>query len=294
MKIGFIGLGIMGSRMAANLLKRGYELIVHNRTQHHAEPLLASGATWGANPAAVGEQADVLITVLAHPEALAAMALGPAGFLGRLRAGAVWMDHSTVNPSFAREMAAAAGERGVRCLDAPIGGSKDAAANGELQFFVGGEPEDLAECRPLLDAMGSRVLHVGGHGMGAALKLVNNLIVAQAVAASAEALILGESLGLSREALFEILGGRGVLSPFLIAKRVKIETGDYEPDFALRWMRKDLHLAALTAYEQGVALPLGNAAKELYAHAVRHGLGEADFSAIYAFLNADESVGLPR
>ncbi len=290
MKIGFIGLGIMGSRMAANLQKRGYELVVHTRTRQHAEPLLAGGAAWAASPAAVGAQADVLLTMLAHPEAVRAAALGPDGFLAHLAADAVWMDHSTVNPSFSREMAAAAGERQVHFLDAPVGGSKAAAGNGDLLFFVGGAAEDLTRCQPLLEAMGSRIFHIGGHGMGSALKLINNLIVAQSIAAAAEALVLGESLGIPKGVLFDVLGGRGALSPFVTAKRTKIETGDYEPEFPLQWMRKDVHLAALTAYEQGVALPLGNAAKELYAQAVQHGLGEADISAIYAFLSARQPV----
>ncbi len=283
MKIGFIGLGIMGSRMAASLQRSGHDLVIHNRTRQRAEPLLAGGAAWAETPAALGAQVNVLFTMLAHPEAVRDMALGEVGFLEQLRAGALWVDCSTVNPSFSREMAAAAAGRGICFLDAPVTGSKGAAAKGELSFLVGGEAEDLETCRPLLASMGTAITHVGGHGMGSALKIVNNLLFGQAMAAFSEALLLGESLGLPRPILFDFFLGRGVAPSFIAMKRGKIETGDYEPEFPLRWMRKDLQLASTSAYEQGVAMPLTNAAKEIYGLAERYGLGEKDYSAIFAF-----------
>ncbi|MCW3096778.1 MAG: hypothetical protein JWL77_2396 [Chthonomonadaceae bacterium] len=286
MKVGFIGLGTMGSRMAANLQKNGHELVVFNRTPAQAAPLVSSGATLADTPASVGEQADVLFTMLAHPAAVRDMALGKKGFLDRMRRGTLWVDSSTVNPSFSREMAEEAEARSVRFLDAPVSGSKEPAAQGKLTFFVGGEEADLESCRSLLQAMGSKILHVGGHGMGTSLKMVNNLLLAVSMAGFSEGIVLGESLGIPKERLFEYLLGTPVVSPIMTAKAEKIARGDYEAEFSLQWVQKDLHLAAVTAQEVAVALPLTNAAKETYQLAVRAGYGPEDITAIYAFLNA--------
>jgi 3-hydroxyisobutyrate dehydrogenase/glyoxylate/succinic semialdehyde reductase len=134
--------------------------------------------------------------------------------------------------------------------------------------------------------MGSKILHVGSHGMGSALKMVNNLLLASSMAAFAEGLVLGQALGISPERLLDFLVGSPLVAPYLIGKRAKIEHGDYAAEFPLQWMQKDLHLAAVSAQEAAVALPLANAAKEIYQLAARHGSAQQDFSAIYAFLNA--------
>lgn len=284
MKFGFIGLGIMGSRMAANAQAAGHELVVHNRTQSKADDLVANGALWAETPAAVAKEVDVLITMLAHPEAVEATALGEDGFLQALPANALWIDCSTVNPSFSRRMAQAAAAHNVRFLDAPVAGSKNQAANAELIFIVGGESEDLDKARPLLETMGRAINHVGAHGMGTSLKVVVNMLLATAMATFAEGMALGESLGLPQEMLLNILVGGPVVAPFVAGKQTKLATGDYDPEFPLQWMHKDLQMASITAYETGVALPLANASKELYQMAVQNGLGDADFSAIYAHL----------
>jgi 3-hydroxyisobutyrate dehydrogenase/glyoxylate/succinic semialdehyde reductase len=286
MKIGFIGLGIMGSRMAANLRKKGHELVVHNRTRQKADALLAGGAIWAPSPADVAKQVKVIFTMLSKPDAVAETALtGKHGFLNRLAAGSLWVDCSTVNPSFSRLMANEAGQRKVRFIDAPVGGTKGPAEEGQLLFFAGGEQKDVEEAMPLLEAMGKAVFHVGGHGMGTSMKMVNNLILAQAMVAFSEALVLGESLGFSRDMLFQTLLSSPVTAPFLSFKRAKIEAGDFVAEFPLQWMHKDAQLVAETAYETGVALPATNVVKEVYALAVRNGLGEEDFSAVYKMLS---------
>jgi 3-hydroxyisobutyrate dehydrogenase-like beta-hydroxyacid dehydrogenase len=285
MKIGFIGLGIMGSRMAANLQKGGHSLAVFNRTRQKAEPLLAQGARWTDSPAALASQVEVVFTMLAHPAAVEEAAMGPNGFLSHLALGQIWIDCSTVNPSFSRKMAAEAEAHGIRFLDAPVSGSKGVAAAAKLTFLVGGETDDLKTCRPLLKCMGNKIIHCGGHGTGTSLKIVMNQLLGMAMAAFAEGLVLGESLGLSREILFEAILGGPAAAPFLSVKRERIEKGDYEDaDFPLQWLQKDLHLAAVSANETGVAMPATNAAKELYRLAIRGGHGERDFSAIYDFL----------
>jgi glyoxylate/succinic semialdehyde reductase len=295
MAVGFVGLGIMGSGMAANLLSKipaggrtDHPLVVHNRTRSKADQLVADGAVWADTPAEVGRQSSMLFTMLARPEAVLETALGPGGFLSALPAGALWVDCSTVNPSFSRRMAAEAKEHGVRLVDAPVTGSRSAAQAGELVFMVGGEPGDVEECRPYLDLMGKRTVHVGAQGTGASLKIVFNLIVGQSMLAFSEAISLGRSLGLSRETMHDFLIGAMPVAPLIAFKRPKIESGDYEADFPLQLIWKDLHLAALTAYEQGVPLPSGNAAKEVYAAAVRSGLGDQDLAAIYRFVNPDD------
>ncbi len=286
MKIGFIGLGIMGSRMAANLQKQGYSLVLFNRTRAKAEPLLGPCGTFSDSPAKVADQVDLLFTMLAHPDAVEQAALRANGFLNHLRPNTLWVDCSSVNPSFSKRMAALAAARQIRFVDAPVTGSAPVAAEGKLVFWVGAESDDLETIRPLLLCMGNKIVHAGGHGTGTSMKMVINLLLGTGMAAFAEAMALGESLGISRGMLFDLLLGMPTVAPFLASKRQKIESGNYETEFPLRWLQKDMHLASVSAYESGVAMPLGNAAKELYRLAMREGYASQDFSAIYDYLTA--------
>jgi 3-hydroxyisobutyrate dehydrogenase-like beta-hydroxyacid dehydrogenase len=284
MKIGFIGLGIMGSRMAANLQKHGYPLVMFNRTRAKAEPLLGPCGTFSDSPAKLAEQVDVLFTMLADPDAVEQAALRADGFLNHLRPNALWVDCSSVNPSFSKKMAAAAADRQIRFVDAPVTGSAPVAADAKLIFWVGAEAADLETIRPLLLCMGNKIVHAGGHGTGTSMKMVINVLLGNAMAAFAEGIALGEGLGLSRKMLFDSLFGTPAVAPFLASKREKIESRNYQAEFPLRWMQKDMHLASVSAYESGVAMPLTNAAKELYRLAMREGHASQDFSAIYDYL----------
>jgi 3-hydroxyisobutyrate dehydrogenase-like beta-hydroxyacid dehydrogenase len=285
MKVGFIGMGIMGSRMAANLLKKGHELVLYNRTREKAKPLLDQGASWADTPADVGRRVPVIITMLSKPDAVAEVALlGKHSLLDAMLPDSLWIDCSTVNPSFSRLMAGEAAARKIRFLDAPVAGSKGPAGAGQLVFFVGGRSEDVDAARPLLEAMGKAVWPMGGHGMGSAMKMVNNIILGQAMTAFCEALAFGESLGMTKQAMFETLSTSPVTAPFLNTKRQKFEKADYAVEFPLQWMHKDLHLASETAFEIKAALPGMNAAKELYVLAVRNGMAEEDFMAVYKVL----------
>ena len=284
MKIGFIGLGIMGSRMAANLQKQGYSLVVFNRTRAKAEPLLGPCGTFADSPAKVAEQVDVLFTMLAHPDAVEQAALRVNGFLNHLKPNALWVDCSSVNPSFSKKMAAAAAARQVRFIDAPVTGSAPVAAEAKLVFWVGAEKADLENVRSLLLCMGYKIVHTGGHGSGTSMKMVINLLLGNAMAAFAEAMALGEGLGLSQKMLFDSLLGTPAVAPFLASKRDKIDNRNYEAEFPLRWMQKDMHLATVSAYETGVAMPVTNVAKEIYRLAMRDGHDTEDFSAIYDYV----------
>jgi 3-hydroxyisobutyrate dehydrogenase/glyoxylate/succinic semialdehyde reductase len=271
MKIGFIGLGIMGSRMAANLQKHGYSLVMFNRTRAKAESLLGPCGTFSDSPAKLAEQVDVLFTILAHPDAVEEAALGPNGFLNHLRSNALWGDCSSANPSFSKKIAAEAARRQVHFVDAPITGSAAPAAEARLIFWVGADPADLETIRSLLLCMGNKIVHAGGHGAGASMKMVVNLLMGNAMAAFAEAMALGKGLGLSQKMLFDSLLGTTAVPPFLASKREKIESGNYEAEFPLRWMQKDMHLALVSAYESGVAMPLTNVTKEMYRLVMRAG-----------------------
>ena len=284
MKIGFIGLGIMGSRMAANLQKHGYRLVVFNRTRSKAEPLLGPCGTFADSPAKLAEQVDVLFTMLAHPDAVEQAALGPNGFLDHLKPNVLWVDCSSVNPSFSKKMAAASTARRIGFVDAPVTGSAPVAADAKLEFWVGADPADLEKIRPLLLCMGNKIVHTGGHGTGTSMKMVVNLLMGNAMASFAEAMALGEGLGLSSKMLFDSLLGTPAVAPFVAAKRGKIENRDYQVEFPLRWMQKDMHLATVSAYETGVAMPVSNVAKEIYRLAMRDGHDTEDFSAVYEFV----------
>jgi len=284
MTVGFIGLGIMGGGMARNLLKHDVPLIVHNRTRAKADSLLNDGAEWAAKPGDVAT-ADIIFTMLAHPEAVRAMALGADGFLDHMKPGKIWVDCSTVHPRFSREMARAAAQRNIRFVDAPVTGTKPQANEAQLVFFVGGSDEDIAICRPYFSMMGRHVVHVGGQGMGTSIKVVINSLLASAMATFAESVALGQALGLSEEILFNTLIGGPVTAPFLAMKREKMVNDDYDVQFPLQWMHKDVLMTAEAAKDVNFEIPLSAATERVYQAALQDGLGSLDFSAIYRYYN---------
>jgi len=289
MEIGFIGLGIMGSRMAANLQKAGHQLLVYNRTPDKGAALVAQGAELISSPQNLAQKCNLVFTMLSTPEAVEEVAFGPQGFVQNLPANSLWVNCSTVNPSFAIKMAQYTKDMGHRYLDAPVSGSLMPAEKGELIFLIGGEETDLRQVQELLHIMGKAVIHVGENGLGSSMKMVNNMLLAHAMTAFAEALRLGTSLGISEEMLSQTLLNGPAAAPFLKSKQTKILNRDYAPEFPLEWLHKDLHLAAITAYEQNVALPGLQTTKELYAQAKEKGLGPEDMSAIYQFLQSGKS-----
>ena len=285
MKIGFIGLGIMGSRMAANLQKAGHQLVVYNRTPNKAEALVAQGAILADSPEGVAQECRLLFTMLATPEAVEEAAIGDRGFLKTLPGNSLWVDCSTVNPSFTLKMAQHAQKMGQRFIDAPVAGSLVPAEKGELVFMVGGEEEDVNQVRELFVIMGKATIHVGTVGKGTSMKIVTNMLLAQAMVAFAEALRLGTALGISEEMLCQTLLNGPTAAPFLKMKEPKLLNRDFSPEFPLEWMHKDLQLVSVTAYEQAVALPSLHTTKEIYALAKQYGLSQEDFSAVYKMLS---------
>lgn len=201
MKIGFIGFGIMGSAMAANLAKAGYRMLVHNRTRDKVETLLSNNVIWKSSPAELAAEADIVFTMLSTPEVVHDVSCGENGFLYAMRPGSIWVDCSTVNPSFSRRMGQLCREHSVSFLDAPVSGSKIPAEKGELLFLVGGDTDHVVGCSPYFDVMGKKYIHVGATGMGSAMKMVINLILGEAMLAFSEGMVLGEALGISQKML---------------------------------------------------------------------------------------------
>jgi len=284
MKIAFIGLGIMGSRMAANLLKNQVQLTVYNRTQSATEPLAKLGATVALSPTEAVQNADLIFSMLSTPEAVESVFFHESGALDAMQKETLWVDCSTVNPSFSLRAKAAAEKAGVRFLDAPVAGTKPQAKNAELVFFVGGEKEDLEKVEPYLNHMGKKVLHIGESGKGSSFKMLVNAMLAQSMLIFSETLALGEKMGLDRDFLLDTLPNLAVAAPFTKAKAEMIRSNDYEVQFPLELMHKDLHLAALTAYELKQPLYLANLAKEMFAEATQKGMGRLDFAAIHQLL----------
>ncbi|MDP4083347.1 MAG: NAD(P)-dependent oxidoreductase [Bacillota bacterium] len=282
--IGFIGLGIMGSRMAENLVSHGFELIVYNRTKEKASELLNKGAKWAASPREVAEKSEIVFTMLSTPKVVEGVALGEDGLLNHFAEGKLWVDCSTVGPDFSIKMASEANKYGIRFLNAPVSGSKVPAANGELIFLVGGNKEDLEEVTPMLKVMGKEILYQGEVGKGSSMKLVINLMLAQSMAAFAEAVCLGEAMGLSKDIVINTLLNGATTAPFIKGKKDKLLKNDFSAEFPLEHMQKDMQLVSEAAYANNLAMPIANVTKEIYALAKQQGLDKHDFSAIYQYL----------
>jgi 3-hydroxyisobutyrate dehydrogenase-like beta-hydroxyacid dehydrogenase len=283
----FIGLGIMGSRMTANLVTNGVPLTVYNRSKEPREQLAHEGACIAGSYREAVEVADVVFTMLSTPEVVAEIAFGNEGFLQDMKEDALWVDCTTVNPSFSIQSQGVARKHGVRFIDAPVAGTKPQAEMGDLLFFVGAEERDLDQIGFYLNIMGKKIIHVGKVGQGACFKMLVNALLGQAMVAFSETVLLGEKLGISRNFLLDTLPDMAVSAPFTRAKAEKIRNEDYEVQFPLEWMHKDMHLVTQTAYERGQPLYLVNLAKELFAGAKQSGLAREDFSAIYRFLSRD-------
>jgi len=280
MDIAFLGLGIMGSRMAANLAAAGHTVRVWNRSPEKALALASHGCRPCDTIAEAVAGARIAFTMLADPPALESVAR-EGGLLANLEPGALWIDCSTVDPETSRRLGTEAVSRGLRFLDAPVSGSLGAAATGKLIFLVGGPTEDLEEARPVLETMGVRVFHAGPVGAGSSLKLVNNLFLAQAQAAWSETLGLATRLGLSLETVHDAILPSHVAPGFLGFKRPKIEARDWSPEFPLRLALKDIRLALACAQATGLELPQATACEALYARAFDRDLGDLDISAVH-------------
>ena len=284
MKITFLGLGIMGSQMAHNLAKNNVNLTVYNRTPIDFSLFEAENVIVADSLESAVKDADIVFSMLSTPEAVEEVFFGNGKVLKLMKGHAIWADCTTVNPSFSKQAFEQAKLNNIRFLDTPVSGSKPQAQNAELIFFVGGNTETFNEIEPYLNMMGKKIILVGDIGKGASLKMLVNVMLAQSMAIFSEAVLFGESMGISKDFLLDLLPNLVVSAPFTKFKAEGIRNDNYEVQFPLEWMHKDLHLATLTAYEVNQPLFLANLTKELYAGAKNNGMERLDFSAIFKHL----------
>ena len=284
LRIGFLGLGTMGAPMAVNLAKAGFPLVVWNRTAAKAQPLVTLGAKAGKSPAHVAAETDIVITMVSQPKDVEEVVLGPDGVMDGLRANAVLVDMSTVSPATSRKLAGAVTTKQAEFLDAPVVGSKGPATEGALVILVGGLPSTLQRVRPVLSAMGKTIIHAGGVGMGASLKLATNLMLAHLAAGFSEGLLLVERAGLDPARYLEVLEASTFRSPWYQSKGAGMIRRDFASHFALKHMHKDLRLMLELAADVQASVPVTAAIEQLFNASEASGRSELDYSAILAQL----------
>lgn len=278
MKIGFIGLGTMGTGMAANLRKAGHDLVVHDLRKESAQPLLEVGATWAATVADLGQAVDVVFTSLPGPKEMQAIGVGEGGLLGAMRPGSVWFDLTTNSPTMVREVSEQFREKGIGMLDAPVSGGPSGTRSGKLAIYVGGDRELFDAYKPVLDAIGDRVIYVGAVGAGSTAKLVHNLISLVMRMTIAEGMSLGVKAGLDPLELWNAVrqGAIGRSRTLDLVAEQYLQSSYDPPHFALRLAYKDFKLAQDLAREFDVPMKHADAAFEDYTAALERGWGELD------------------
>lgn len=278
--IAFIGLGTMGSPMAANLLRHHYAVTVYNRTPGKADGLLQAGATAASTPREAAGSADVVISIISNDSAVEEVYYGEQGVLAGLKPGATVIDSSTISPSLARRLARDIAAKGASFLDAPVTGSKDGATDGTLLFMVGGDRETVEANRDIFLAMGREIVYMGESGSGATAKLCHNTIVGINAAGLIEGMSIAAKGGLDMEAFLRVVQGGGAASKQADLKGKKVIAGDYSVQFALSLMLKDLKLSSVLSDGMGVPTPMLEAAKSLFQAGQAKGYGDEDLAAL--------------
>jgi 3-hydroxyisobutyrate dehydrogenase len=284
LRIAVLGLGIMGSGMARELVNKGFEVRVWNRNAAKAAPLVAAGARAGATPADAVRDVDLTLAMLADDDASRAVWLGTGGALDAMKPGAVAMESSTLTVEWVRELAREAGNRGVEFLDAPVTGTKMHAESGTLSFLVGGAAETLERVRPALAAMSGSIAHVGPSGSGAMVKLINNFMCGVQVASLAEALGMAERSGLDVRQVAAMLGAGAPGSPLVRMIGQRMIDRAYEPNFFVPLMAKDLAYAQREFARAGIDLKSAEVARAPFLAAAKAGFAERDIASIVELL----------
>ena len=275
--VAFIGLGIMGGPMAANLVKAGFDVVGYNRSPEKVKELVEKGGRGAEDVASAVREADVVITMV--PDSPDVEAVSGEVFAGA-REGTLYIDMSTIRPDVAVRVAEAGREAGVRVLDAPVSGGEAGAVEGSLSIMVGGSAEDFADARPVLDAVGKTVVHVGPAGSGQTVKAANQLIVAGNIQLLAEAVVFLDAYGVDMRSALEVLGGGLAGSTVLARKGDNMLAGEFKPGFRLALHHKDMGIVTSAAREAGVTIPLGAVVAQLVAAMVARGDGGLDHSGL--------------
>jgi 2-hydroxy-3-oxopropionate reductase len=278
--VAFIGLGIMGGPMAANLVKAGFEVTGYNRSPEKVAALVDAGGRGADSVAEAVRDADVIITMVPDSPDVEAVTGGDDGVFASAKAGALYVDMSTIRPDVAVRVAEAGRNAGLRVLDAPVSGGEAGAIEASLSIMVGGEPADFEDARPVLEAVGKTIVHVGPAGSGQTVKAANQLIVAVNIEVLAEAVVFLEAYGVDTKAALEVLGGGLAGSTVLNRKGPNMLAREFKPGFRLALHHKDLGIVTSAAREAGVAIPLGAVVAQLVGALVARGDGGLDHSGL--------------
>ena len=282
--VGYIGLGVMGSRMAARLLSRGHTVTGYNRTRSKAQALVGDGLRVANTPREVAAAADVTFVMVANSEALTSVADGDDGFIAGLGAGKIVVDMSTVSPALSRELASRVRAAGAEMIDAPVSGSVLTLEQGKLSIMVGGERATFDRVKPLLEEIGPKVTYVGAHGLAVSMKIATNISVAVQMLAFAEGILLAEKSGIARETAVDVMTHSAIGSPMLQYRGPFVLRMPAEAWFDTTMMQKDLRLALEMGRTLGVPLPTTAATNEWLTAARAIGLGDEDFAAVFQAL----------
>jgi 3-hydroxyisobutyrate dehydrogenase len=280
MKIAFVGTGVMGQGMVANLLKAGHEVTVYTRTQAKADGLLVLGAKWASSPAESARGADIAISMVGYPNDVEEVWRGPQGFMSSAKPGCVLIDMTTSSPALARSLAAEAAAKGFGPLDAPVSGGDRGAREGTLTIMAGGAQQDFDFAQPVFAAMGKTIVLQGAPGTGQLCKLANQIGIASGMIAMAEALAFARATGLNLETTLRSISGGGASSWALLNLAPRVLKGDFAPGFYVKHFVKDIGLALDVCREQKVSLPGLELAAKLYAEVVAGGEGDAGTQAL--------------
>ena len=280
MKIAFVGTGVMGQGMVANLLKAGHEVRVYTRTKAKADGLLALGAKWASSPAESARGADIAISMVGYPNDVEEVWRGPQGFMSSARPGCVLIDMTTSSPALARSLAVEAAAKGFGPLDAPVSGGDRGAREGTLTIMAGGAQQDFDFAQPVFAAMGKTIVLQGAPGTGQLCKLANQIGIASGMIAMAEALAFARATGLNLETTLRSISGGGASSWALLNLAPRVLKGDFAPGFYVKHFVKDIGLALDVCREQKVSLPGLELAAKLYAEVVAAGEGDAGTQAL--------------
>ena len=283
-ELGFVGLGTMGGGVVRRLLAAGHAVTVWNRTREKAEPLLEGGARWADSPRSVAERSDIVFTMVTNTAAVQAVTEGPDGILAGLGPGKVYVDMSTASPANTRALAETVVAVGAQMLDAPVSGSVITLEEGKLSIMVGGDPEAFERVKPVLEAIGPRVFHLGPNGAAVTMKIAINLSLAVQMLAFSEGVLLAEKTGIAREQAVEVMLASVIASPMVAYRGPFVLEQPDEAWFDCRMMQKDMNLALELGRELEVPLPTTAVTNELLTAANAMGIGDRDFAVLFDVL----------
>jgi 2-hydroxy-3-oxopropionate reductase len=292
LKVGYIGLGLMGKSMARNILKAGFPLVVHNRSQASVDELVAEGATAASSPAKVAAQVDLVFTNLPDSPDVEQVVLGPQGVIEGAHPGLIFIDNSTIKPASARSISQRLGEAGVSCLDAPVSGGDIGARDGTLTIMVGGPAEALERALPALEAMGKTITHVGESGAGQIAKAANQIMVAAQMVAMGELLIFAKKAGADPEKVVAAIKSGAAQCWTLDVKPPRLFAGNRQPGFKAYMQAKDLGIVMDSAREYGIPLPAAAVHTQLFNAMLEMDMPDLDNSAVIGVMEVLSGVGL--